>query len=293
MINCIEKPTINLIGAGKVGKALAKRIILYQCGTIQAVCNATLQSAQQAVSCLGQGYPTTINKLPPAQITLITTPDDQIAQCCKQLAQTNTLVHGAYVIHCSGAWNVDILTPAQQQGAFVASVHPLQSITEDTLQQFDQGVYCAIEGALAVIPPLQNFFKALGFIPFILETSQKAAYHAAAVFASNYLVTLADQALLCLKQAQIESPLAVELITALMQQTLNNLKKEKIPAHILTGPIQRGDMQTIAKHLAILPEGLRTIYQQLGQKTAAIAVLSSAKAQEIQALLTSSVTSKK
>ncbi len=292
-MNCIEKPTINLIGAGKVGKALAKRIILHQCGTIQAVCNATLQSAKQAVACLGQGYAAKIDELPPAQITLITTPDDQIAQCCRQLAQTKTLVHGAYVIHCSGAWNVDILTPAQQQGALVASVHPLQSITEDTLQQFDQGTYCAIEGDLAVIPPLQDFFTALGFIPFVLETSQKVAYHAAAVFASNYLVTLAEQALLCLKEAQIESPLAIELITVLMQQTLNNLKKEKIPAHILTGPIQRGDKQTIAKHLAVLPEGLRNVYQQLGQKTIAIAALPTSKAQEIEALLTSSFTSKK
>lgn len=281
----LVNPTINFIGAGKVGKAFAKRIIKYQMGKIQAICNQTLESAEQAVAYLGQGCAKTINDLPSATITFITTPDNQIASCCEQLVQNNTLKKGSYIIHCSGAWNVDVLTSAKQQGMWVASVHPLQSITADTDHQLDEGYYCAIEGESDVIIPLQAFFKSLGFNPFIVSTPQKAAYHAASVFASNYLVTLADQALLCLQQAGIEESFAAELIINLMQQTVHNLKKEKIPVKILTGPIQRGDSETIAKHLTILPNSLRELYQQLGQRTLAMAELPIEKFQIIQTLL--------
>ena len=101
-----------------------------------------------------------------------------------------------------------------------------------------------------------------------IDKIKKSSYHAAGVFASNYLVTLAQQALSCLKEAGVENEIAMHVITNLMRGTVSNLEKTLSPEHSLTGPIKRGDISTIMKHIASLTDReQKHLYAALGKAT--------------------------
>lgn len=90
--NNIMYPLINIIGAGRLGKTIARLIKVHQAGTIQGICNTTFKSAKNAIQFIGQGKPfLSIESLPPVDITIISTPDDQIELRCKQLSLSNNL----------------------------------------------------------------------------------------------------------------------------------------------------------------------------------------------------------
>jgi prephenate dehydrogenase len=88
----MTKPTVNIIGAGKLGKTIMKLIVLKEAGTVQGVCNSSLSSSKAAVEFIGQGKAyANISNLPAADITFITTPDDSIEKCSIELSQSKTL----------------------------------------------------------------------------------------------------------------------------------------------------------------------------------------------------------
>jgi predicted short-subunit dehydrogenase-like oxidoreductase (DUF2520 family) len=260
---------INMIGAGHLGQTIAHLLCKNPLVRIGAICNTSEASTSQAITFIGGGvYCPSIDELPLADITFITTPDDLIAEVCDRLSNNKQIKPKSTVLHCSGGLSSDVLLSLKEHHCYVASVHPMRSFANPTLSvnQY-QGTYCAMEGDDDALCLLQDLFHSIGSITYLIDKTKKSLYHAAGVFASNYLVTLSQQALLCFKEAGVEEEMSMRIITTLMQSTVSNLASTLSPDTSLTGPIKRGDRSTVIKHVLSLESPMKELYSLIGDAT--------------------------
>ena len=280
--------SINFIGCGKLGKTLGFLLQHQRVATIGGIINTSLDSAQQACEFIGAGTAQmSLDKLPSADLTFIAVPDDHIKTVADRVANGASLKPGSIFVHCSGFLPADVMAALQQKGYLIASAHPMCSFADPNLSiQSYPGTYCAIEGDAAALPTIERLFQGIGSITYRVNASQKGLYHAAGVFASNYLVSLNSIAAQCLIDAGVSPDTAQQVIARLMQVTLQNLEKTGCPKKSLTGPIKRGDCNTVAGHLASLSNDRhRRAYQQLGLEALSLSDLSDERAAAINEIL--------
>jgi predicted short-subunit dehydrogenase-like oxidoreductase (DUF2520 family) len=276
--------TLNIVGAGHVGRALGRLFAGAGAFEVQDVLTRSQASALEAVAFIGAGRAVArADQLRPADVWMIAVGDDQIAQVSTQLStQLSTqpgaqLAHAAgsaIMFHCSGAKASTELRPAAQAGAHTASVHPVRSFADpaSVAAGFD-GTFCGIEGDPAALAVLAPAFEAIGARLVAIDAATKTVYHAASVFASNYLVTVLDAALRAYQAAGIPEPVARELARPLAAETLANVFRLG-PEAALSGPIARGDHATVERQQAAVtawdPDTGRT-YAALAAATAGLA----------------------
>jgi predicted short-subunit dehydrogenase-like oxidoreductase (DUF2520 family) len=277
------------IGAGTTGNALAVR--LSQKGwPVVAVFSRTLSSAQRLARRVRkcQVHHTAQELADVTEMVFITTPDDVIAQVCSEVEWHK----GQSVLHCSGAHSVDILEPAKKLGAAVGSFHPLQTFADvdQAIANLPGSTY-ALEAEEPLLSTLKQLTRLLNGNWVELKPGDKVLYHAAAVFACNYLVTLVKLALDLWKDFGVSSKEATRALLPLLRGTLNNIDSIGLPA-CLTGPVARGDLGTIERHLRVLDArnpSLLTTYKELGLQTIPIALakgkVDEQKAEEMTTLL--------
>jgi predicted short-subunit dehydrogenase-like oxidoreductase (DUF2520 family) len=280
---------IGFIGAGTTGTALAVRLSQKECPVV-AVSSRTLSSAQKLARLVPncQVCHTAQELADLAELVFITTPDDVIARVCSEVQWRG----GQSVVHCSGAHSVDILEPAKDLGAAVGSFHPLQTFADvnQAIENLPGSTF-----ALEAEEPLLSTLKELTFLLngnwVELKPGDKVLYHAAAVFACNYLVTLVKLALDLWQDFGVSSKEATRALLPLLEGTINNIDNIGLP-HCLTGPVARGDLGTIERHLSALEAkspSLLTTYKELGLQTIPIALakgkVNERKAEEMKALL--------
>lgn len=282
----------NLIGAGRLGKNIALALHAMQRISSLVICNRTYASAYQACQELGTGRAVAnIHELPEAEITWLCCNDDAIAPTANLLADTARLKPSSLVIHSSGVLNSSVLMVLKEQGCSVASLHPLKAFKTNYLEAtaFNQ-VDCIIEGDQRACAWLQETFSKLGAYVCSLPSENKPLYHAAACIASNYLITLAACSEELFLKTGLPSQQARRMLINLMQgnlSNLHNLQETKPIANALTGPIARGDINTIELHLdAIKEPELRHLYQAAGRTTLSLTSLTEEQKETINAVLT-------
>jgi len=223
-----------------------------------------------------------------AELIFITTPDDVIASVASQIQWHS----GQSVVHCSGADSTDILEPAKKLGAKIGAFHPLQTLasTKQAIENIPGSTF-AIEAEEPLLSTLKDMATAVDGHWIELKADDKVAYHAAAVIACNYLVTLVKLATDLWQTFSIPPHQATQALLPLLRGTLNNIDTIGIP-QCLTGPIARGDTGTIKKHLDALQKvapALLSTYKELGLQTIPIAMgkgrINEHQARELQALL--------
>ena len=267
--------SLNIIGAGHLGMTFGRLWANSSAVHLQQILNRTPSSTRAAIEFIGAGAPAeSIAAMAPADIYLISTTDDAIAACCEALAASGKLHSGSIVFHCSGARNSSELIAATRLGAAVASIHPVRSFAqpEQVAANFS-GALCGVEGDPRALKILAECFSAIGaqFVPILAD--QKVLYHAAAVFASNYLVTLQDVAQATYGHAGIAPEIALKLVEPLVRETIDNIFSHG-PAQALSGPVARGDMATVSKHLqalAVVNTDYAKLYRDFVGITAALA----------------------
>ena len=222
------------------------------------------------------------------QLIFVATPDDVIASVVSQIRWHP----GQSVVHCSGAASTDILQPAKELGAQVGAFHPLQTFAsaKQAIENIPGSTF-ALEAEEPLLNTLKDMATALDGYWVELKTSDKVLYHASAVIACNYLVTLVKLATDLWQTFNIPPRQATQALLPLLRGTLNNIDTLGIP-QCLTGPIARGDMGTIKKHLDALNQTAPTLlstYRELGLQTIPIALakgrINQSQAQELQATL--------
>lgn len=269
------KETVAIIGCGIVGTAIGK--LLARAGyRLAGVATRSLETAAKAAKAIGAAQfsdsPWIISK--GSQVVLITTPDDAIQETCKAIAEHEGVEKGAVVIHCSGALSSQILFSVKAYGAVVATLHPLQSFASvDQAERLVPGSFCAVEGDKEALPVVRQIVRDLGGVLMEITPEGKTLYHAAAVAASNYLVALMHLALELNRVAGVPAEVSFKALQPLIRGTLSNIGAKGIP-EALTGPIARGDVDTVAAHLEAMgkraPE-LLALYRTLGHYTVGLA----------------------
>jgi predicted short-subunit dehydrogenase-like oxidoreductase (DUF2520 family) len=245
-------PTLNIIGAGKVGRVLGRLFAASGAFEVRDVLTRSPGSADDAVRFMGAGRALdAIGQMGEADAWMLAVGDDQIEAACAQLAGVPMLA-GSVVFHCSGALASDALAAAARAGALTASVHPVRSFADPVqVAEHFGGTYCGIEGDPKALAMLGDALAAIGARAVPIDAAAKTVYHAASVFASNYLVTVLDAALRAYRAAGIGEDVARALAAPLAAETLANVFRLG-PEAALTGPIARGDVATVARQQAAL-----------------------------------------
>lgn len=245
--------TLTIIGSGHVARTLGRLWQRHGGIVLRDVLSRTLGNAAAACDFIGGGKPVDdYAALRQADIFLIAVKDDQIAACCEKLAASGRIRPGAAVFHCSGALPASVLASAAACGALLASVHPVRSFAapEEVALSF-AGTWCGVEGDAAALAVLTPLFTGIGAQLVQIRPEAKTVYHAAAVFACNYLVTLLDVAVQAYGQAGIPEDVAMKMMAPLVHKTVDQVFAAGTAA-ALSGPIARGDMLTVEKqHAAV------------------------------------------
>ncbi|PWF55533.1 Rossmann-like and DUF2520 domain-containing protein [Massilia glaciei] len=269
-----RRPTLNLIGAGHVGRVLGRLFEASGGFEVQDVLTRSGATAAAAVGFIGGGRAVDgLGQMRAADAWMLAVADDQIGPACAALAAGHAL-RGALVFHVSGAKSSAELAPAARAGALTASAHPVRSFADpDAVARDFNGTFCGVEGDAGALALLGTALAAIGARAVPIDAAAKTVYHAASVFASNYLVTVLDAALRAYAAAGIPEALARELARPLAEESMANVFRIG-PAAALSGPIARGDMATVARQRQALsgwdaPTG--ALYQALVAPTAALA----------------------
>jgi predicted short-subunit dehydrogenase-like oxidoreductase (DUF2520 family) len=231
---------ITIIGKGRLGGALSRAL---QC------------VGYDVAGPLGRG------ETAPGQIALLCVPDAEIRGAAATVEGS-----APFVGHTSAA------TPLRALGAADAfSLHPLQTVTTEGADF--AGCTCAIAGSTPrSLDRARQLADALGMRPFVIRDSQRAAYHAAASIASNFLVTLMACAERAAQAASIPPEDARAMLAPLVDTTVRNWTRIG-PERALTGPVARGDDATVAAQRAALPEELLAVFDALVERTRALAAV--------------------
>jgi predicted short-subunit dehydrogenase-like oxidoreductase (DUF2520 family) len=269
------KPSFVIVGCGKVGAILAKQMKSSGYPLI-GLASKSLSSARKVAdetkTELFSDKPWEVTGS--ADIVFITTPDGMIRETGRKITENKGFKRDAVVLHCSGALPSTILSPAKTCGASIGSMHPLQSFAspKSDTNPF-KGIISAVEGDEKAVGIARQISEDLGSISLTIKTEAKTLYHAAAVAASNYLVTLQDMAFKLLEISGIPEKSAYRVLGPLISGTLSNIEKVGT-VKALTGPIVRGDAETVKKHVdeidSMAPE-LLNLYRTLGRYTVTIA----------------------
>ena len=242
----MTKDKILIIGSGKVGNTFA----------------TALQTAGYEVKSIKghqefeAGKPEELTRV--ADIILITTPDSKIMDVTNYIASKKGFHNGQTVIHMSGAYTSDLLLEAKNLGAVICSLHPLQSFADPstTLGTLPDTVF-SIEGEEGALCVAKRMISDLGARVFEIKKEIKPIYHAAACIAANYLVTIMKSSTDLLVAAGIPRSHSWDAIAPLVKGAVNNIETLGVSA-ALTGPISRGDVNTVNHHL-------ESMYQQKGE----------------------------
>jgi predicted short-subunit dehydrogenase-like oxidoreductase (DUF2520 family) len=258
---------IEIVGAGTLGTALA--YALHQSGyrISEIVTRDQPQSLRRARALANRVHASarTLSKAQlSARITWICVPDDSISEVAQSIAKERDW-RRKIVLHSSGALGADALAAPKQAGAETASAHPLMTFVNQSLVDF-KGVPFAMEGdpkALAVIGAVVG---RLGGKPFRIDAQFKPAYHAFGFFSSPALVALIAAAQQVGKMAGLTERQARDLMEPIVRETIDNCFRST-PQEAFSGPLRRGDLATIRKHLDALKQqpNLLELYRALGR----------------------------
>ena len=280
---------LGFIGVGTVGTALSTR--LSDKGyPVVAVSSRSHTSAEKLAQTINSCQAVNSNQAvaDAAELIFITTPDGAIGPVVSEIKWHP----GQSVVHCSGADSTEVLEPARKLGARVGAFHPLQTFAsvKQAIENIPGSTF-AIEAEEPLLTTLKDMATALDGQWIELKASDKVLYHAAAVIACNYMVTLIKLATDLWQTFNVPTHQATKALMPLLRGTLNNIDNVGIP-QCLTGPIARGDTGTIQKHLNALEKGapaLLSTYRELGLQTIPIALakgrINQHQAEELQAIL--------
>jgi predicted short-subunit dehydrogenase-like oxidoreductase (DUF2520 family) len=271
---------VSLVGAGALGSALAKRLssVGY---AFSGIINRSLSDAEQLANAVGAarcsdnlaGIPADTNLL------LLTVPDTALQRVCDDISKQRLTFHQLIVSQFSGSLTTDSLQSLVKKGATGVSIHPFQTFPKsigltDTERLFK--CYFGVQANdLEGVEFAKRIVHDLGGKVMMVPKEAKTLYHIGGVMASNYLVTLASLASEVFAALGVPPSDAVKVFEPIMRQTLSNIANAKNPIDALTGPIERGDVGTIKRHIGELSEQvphLVPIYAALAIETVRVAI---------------------
>ncbi len=281
---------IGIAGAGRMAQALGR--LLFQHGQpIVVMASRSRSRAQRAARFVSPSVRAVDYSQLPAQTErlILAVADDALPEVAGILAEAG--MDAGMIIHTSGVWGPEVLSRLMEQGVSCASMHPLQTVAnpKQGVEKLPGSTF-AVAGKGKAAIWAKELVKLLDGQVLTIKPLAKPLYHAAAVVASNYIVTLIDAALLMMAKAGVSERQGRKALEPLVLAAAQNALRRG-PVEALTGPIERGDGQTLAAHLTALkalPESVQGLYRAMGQHTVQLARrrgLSEAQATQLEELL--------
>ena len=281
---------IGIAGAGRMAQALGR--LLFQHGQpIAVMASRSRSKAQRAARFVGPSVRAVDYSQLPAQAErlIVAVADDALPEVAGTLAEAG--MDAGMIIHTSGVWGPEVLSCLMEQGVSCASMHPLQTVAnpKQGVEKLPGSTF-AVAGKGKAALWAKTLVKLLDGQVLTIKPLAKPLYHAAAVVASNYIVALIDAALLMMAKAGVSERQGRKALEPLVLASVQNALRRG-PVEALTGPIERGDGQTVAAHLTALkalPESVQGLYRALGQHTVQVSRrrgLSKAQATQLEELL--------
>jgi predicted short-subunit dehydrogenase-like oxidoreductase (DUF2520 family) len=256
---------VSIIGCGRAGGSLG--LALRRAGwPLAAVWSRSAPGRRRAAGLLDAPVPgSACDAAAAGDVVVVAVPDDAIEPLAGEIAAA---CPGKLVAHTSGSVSVSALDAARSAGARVASLHPLQTLPDpERGSRALRGAGIALTCDPADRPLLARIARAVGGKPFDLPDEAKPAYHAAAVFASNYVISAAWAGARVMEQAGIAH--AAALLAPLTRASVENLIAVGA-GNAITGPVSRGDWGAVRAHLAALDGPERDAYAAMAALTASL-----------------------
>jgi predicted short-subunit dehydrogenase-like oxidoreductase (DUF2520 family) len=280
---------VGVVGAGRVGTTLA--VALRRAGhdvvAVSAVSDGSLRRAERDLPGVAVKPPPEV--VAAADLVLLTVPDDVLPGLVAGLAATGADLEGRLLAHTSGRHGLAVLEPAVRAGALPLALHPVMTFTgrRDDVEKL-AGSPFGVTAPDTLRPVAEVLVMEMGGEPVFIDDARRELYHAALASSANHLVTLVNQATDLLRQAGVEQP--ARMLSPLLYAALDNALR--LGDDALTGPVARGDADTVASHIAALrqaaPEALPA-YLALARLTAdralASGTLAAPDAQRLLAVL--------
>ena len=273
---------MSIVGPGNLGSALALTLVSagYPVKFIAVRLGRTADRHAKALAKRTKAQLVTLGKRPlDSDIVWLTVPDDSIAAVSRALAASQDW-KGKFVFHSSGALTSDELASLRKQGARVASVHPMMTFVRGGAPEM-AGVSFALEGDAAAVRMARSIVKDLGANPFVIKKQNKVLYHVFGSFASPLVIALMATMEQVAAAGGVRKQDIKPVMAPLLWQTLRNYLK-KDAASAFSGPLVRGDVATVQKHLSELqrlPEA-REVYVALANASLKSLPVSNRKAIE-------------
>ena len=276
---------VGVIGAGRAGTALGAALARagHEVVAVSAVSEASLRRARAAFPAAVITDPGQV--LRRADLALLTVPDDVLPGLVAGLAATEAPMQGRMLVHASGRHGLAVLEPATRQGGLPLALHPVMTFTgrDDDVDRL-AGTCFGVTAPEVLRPAAEALVIEMGGEPVFIAEEHRDLYHAALAGAANHLITLVAQAQDQLRAAGVPDP--ARLLGPLLSAALDNALRFGDAG--LTGPVARGDAETVAEHVRALagasPEALRA-YVALARLTAdralAAGILTAADAQRL------------
>ncbi|KMQ51884.1 Ketopantoate reductase PanG [Chitinispirillum alkaliphilum] len=283
---------LTIVGAGRVGKTLGrlwKRSAAFEISGVYDTCERAAREAVEFIGC-GEVF-TSVDEVCVSDAIMISVPDDQIRKVSEELFRIQ-LPKGRFVFHLSGYHTSEVFESLISLNCHVASVHPVKTFANPVkaVQGFS-GTPCAGEGDESALSYLKRAFESIGGDFFQISRDKKRIYHSGTVFLSNYVVALLKAGTDLLKASEITDSHIEKMVKVLSVEALDNSIKRGLES-ALTGPVSRGDLQTVAGEVAELRK-LDTLHCQLYKLLGSVALsiveesalLDEAKTAQIRAVL--------
>lgn len=245
--------SVNLVGTGRVGQTLARRIADAEGWEVQDVFAHDPARVQAVLDFIGAGRPVAdLAAMRPADLWLLTVPDDRIAAVAAAIAAVGGAASVA--VHCSGSLPASEMAALGAAGWQLASAHPVLTFAEPSLSVVRiAGTFFGIEGDAVACERATALVQAIGGRPFPIRSDSKVIYHGAAVFSNGFAVVLQAVARQSWAHAGVPDSIAAELNAGLLRATVENLLAVG-PQAALTGPAARGDHGVVARQQAAFAE---------------------------------------
>ena len=260
---------IGFIGAGKVGFSLGRYLTEHEY-TVTGYYSKSLASAEDAARFTETNkYETMKQLVEVSDVLFLTVPDGAIPVVWERLKEID--LNNKIICHTSGALGSEVFSGMENQKVYGFSVHPILAISDKYESYKDiQSAFFTIEGSSEKIDEVAGIFLKCKNRVQIIDASQKIKYHAACSIVSNFAVTLADMAGKMLLESGFDEKTLFEALGPLILGNAHNIV-EKGTVEALTGPIERGDIETVEKHMSVLRGDELSLYKALARRTLCLA----------------------
>jgi predicted short-subunit dehydrogenase-like oxidoreductase (DUF2520 family) len=270
MLSRAMERSISIVGAGRVGRTLGKRLrgLGWRIGVVVTRSAATSRAAVGQIG-TGKPYSRLVPEILDSKVILLTTPDGALGKVASKLASfEESKLQDKIVLHTSGAMDRSVLAPLARRGASTGSLHPMQTFSGRGAPKLEKIIF-AVEGDRRATAVARTIARSLGGLPVAVSGQNKPAYHAAGALVAGHGLGLVEAATQVLLKLGLSRRDALRALLPLTRQMLDNFERLG-PQKSWTGPVSRGDFETVAKHT----KAMRRYPREFQDAYAALALLS-------------------